>query len=170
MAEEHARSDSPPAQSNRAADSRGLSFGNFALASCDGKHWHSYKRDRGNRWVQLRVFELSEGNQSELFSCLVRNAGFIPLEKALAIWCKSDFARDYKRLMTLLKPELTRLRRAMLASFGLASSAGNPLPKVRHPKGWQAIPEIGYAVREDGGWIVKRLDELSAEDRMDFAR
>jgi hypothetical protein len=145
-----------------------LSFGNLALACCDGKHWHSYKRDHGNRWVRLRVFELSEGKQSELFNCLVRNAGFIPLEKALAIWCKSDFARDYERLMRLLKPELTRLRRAMRTSFGLPKSAGDPLPRVLRPKGWQVLPQIGYANNEEGRWVVKSLDELSTEDRLDF--
>ncbi len=84
----------------------------------DGKEWHLYQCVRSS-WRQMRGLSFREGIQAALVKLFAKGGGFLERQAGLKLWPELLMAREYKKAMQRLKPELSHLARLIREAIGL---------------------------------------------------
>jgi hypothetical protein len=66
---------------------------------------------------------------------LAEGGGFLPKEMALKLERKHFTAGDVDEMMSLIKPEISKLRAAIRNAFGITNAKADPLPYDDNARG-----------------------------------
>jgi hypothetical protein len=166
----HQREGSQPATNPRRTTGD-FRLENWALAIEHGDAWHIFRKF-GSAWRHHgRAEGLARGRQEQLLGLLADNGGFLSDYEAVK-WVRATFSdHDRKQIMKIIKPELSRLRKFIRRNLNVTGARVDPLPRDKHARGWRAVVQIGYAVKNDDGRLEFTLREvISGGEQLDFAK
>jgi hypothetical protein len=138
--------------------------------------WHVFKKHRGE-WRQRELLQgLLGGTQPVLLKAFAAGGGFLGKREAFKLVGPSASASDYRKIMGIIKPELSRLRALLRRAVGCSNKRVDPLPWDGPNHGWRAAVEIGYALEIDGQHIgegqgrlqFKTQEQLRDSERLDL--
>jgi hypothetical protein len=143
-------------------------FESYALAVEHAVSWHWFKRF-GDQWRhQGRAQGIRKGRQADLLNDFAFGGGHLSGAEAQKLVRQTASRDERRRIMQIIKPEISRLRRHIRQFVGVAGRTADPLPWDRHARAWQAVVQIGYAVQTDEGRLEFKLKEhLSREEALD---
>jgi hypothetical protein len=123
----------------------------------------------GQKWRhQGKATGIKKGRQEELLNGFAEGGGFLRDNDAVELVQKTPSRYDKRRIMSILKPEISRLRKVILTNLHHTHGIFDPLPRDKYGKAWQARIQIGYAVKNDEDrFEFKRYEQLTREERLD---
>jgi hypothetical protein len=139
-----------------------------------GNKWHLFRQFKGE-WRQHKlVTGISKGRQASFLKALADHGGFLTKVEFLKSQRETFSGADVGKLMNTIKPEISKLRKAIRTAASVTDTRADPLPFETQQNGWRAAIKIGYAVQDDGDHLggerrlrFKTREELSGDERMD---
>src|SRR5262249_52614102 len=132
-------------------------FGDWAFAIEHGGACQLF-RHFGDAWRhQGKAQGITPGRQEDLLLSFAKGGGLLTVEEAVRSVQQTASREDRMKILSLLKPALSRLRRAIRSNLNVTDMRANPLPWDKHARAWQAAVQIGYAVRNDEGRLEFKL-------------
>jgi hypothetical protein len=159
-------------------------FSQWAIGIENSRVWHVFQKI-GDDWRHKgrlgkpaegkgRRGKPAEGLQENLLLAFAAGGGLLEREESIEIAKKTSKKREYKSLLALVRPEMSRLRFLIKESIEIPKDSkgkrSDPLPWEGSSKCWRAKIQIGYAVLDDDsgrGLRFKTHDQLTAEERLD---
>jgi hypothetical protein len=142
-------------------------FENWAVGIEHSDVWHVFKKF-GDGWRhQGRLQNLSLGRQSEILKAFAEGGGFLSDHNALTQVRRTYGESDHKRIMKILKPQISHLRHVLGAATQVTNSKADPLPRDRQLHGWQSRIYIGYAIEVGGKLQFRTREQLSGDEALD---
>jgi hypothetical protein len=143
-------------------------FENWALAIEHDKAWHVFKKSRGGWRHQGKAKGISKGRQEDLLKRFAAGGGFLSDQEAVKSVLETPSRYDQTKIMQIIKPEISRLRKVIRRNLQVTNDGVDPLPRDKNARGWQARIQIGYAVKSDADRLeFKVYEELSNDEKLD---
>ena len=142
-------------------------FETWAIGCAYGDVWQLFKK-AGDKWHHRGPFKgLCSGRQAELLKKFADGGGFLSDDAARKLFRETYGESDKVRILKIVKPVLSALRRVIRVAVAGTKNTPDPLPRDKHMHGWQARIQIGYAFDEEGKWLFKTKQQLSPEELLD---
>jgi hypothetical protein len=149
----------------------------WAIGQETGERWHVFRLVK-KQWRHVVVLDgLPQKPGSRLLrllSAFVDKGGCLSLEEVVELESKFsnqlDRAKSLKKILTLVKPEISKLRRLIRKAMKLDPTARHldPIPYDENAHAWKATVQIGYAyVDDDNRLRFTARDGLSREEELD---
>jgi hypothetical protein len=141
---------------------------NYAIAIEHHGAWHVFKRYKQKWRHQGKATGIKEGRQEELLECFAEGSGLLTDNSAVKSVRRTYSQDDKKRIMKILKPQISRLRGIIRLNLHIKDRSVDPLPRDKGNGAWRARIQIGLAVKSDDGSLEFKLPEkLSREEVLD---
>jgi HEAT repeat protein len=146
-------------------------FEQWAVGIDGAKKWQLFQGLRAGWRHEGLLKGLRKGLRAKLLHAFAESGGRLSQTDALKTAAGGAYVMsDVPRLMAQIKPEMTKLRRILLAATGMGDKE-DPLPWKKDARAWQARIQIGYAVKDDKGRVRFRTrEELTADESIDAPR
>ena len=154
-------------------------YGEWAFGCEHDDCWHVFKRQGGRWYRQRRLERLPKGLEAQLLKEFAQGRGVFP-DDAIPKVCRQVHPgrSERDRLMKIVKPALTRLRKILLAAMGASpleklKASSDPLRRDRRNKSWQAQVQIGFAIKKDPEYVgesryhFKTREQLTTDEQLD---
>jgi hypothetical protein len=145
-------------------------FGSWAFGTDNGLTWHIFRR-RKARWAHWgKLCTLHKGRAQRLMSALAEGGGLLSMRDAVHNERKVQPGSDDARLKKMVTQELSRFRGHLRGAMGVkdTSKKNDPLPYDDKNHCWQALVAIGYAIVDEGRFIFRPRERLTADEQMDI--
>jgi hypothetical protein len=131
-------------------DGRRVNLQHRAIGQEKPGAWHVFYKIKGE-WCHQGKFEnFSAGRQEAILEGFAAGGGFLGQGEALKRERKTHSQGDAAELKQRIHPEISKIGKQIRFALGTKDKAVKPFVWDRQMKGWQAMVQIGYAVREDG--------------------
>ena len=142
----------------------------WALAIEHECAWQIFKKYSGEWRHNGKAKGIANGRQDDFLRLLAEGDGLLSLDMVVKSIRPTASNEDRKKMLKIIKPEFSRLRKIIRRNFNVAGNTVDPLPWDKHARAWRAEFQIGYAVKNDGDRLeFKRYEHLSQDDKLDRA-